>query len=289
METLRRNPSLRYFQGYHDIVQVFLLVMGREDALPLVRRLSLLRIRDFMLPSFSASVSHLQCLPVILKQADPAIYRILPPNPIYGLAHVLTLYSHDISSYKDIVRLFDFLLANEAIMTIYVFAAVIISKRDQLLELMADEPDDDIMAVVLQRLPEDLDIDMMIGKATHLYEKYPPSSWTVLRSVSKYSVLTTTRDVETIRLQTLGEGQELLDKHAEEMSKQEAREKMYTFAKSLVKKYQRPVVLAMSVTVCLLAVWANRDTASTAGSYMERIWDALKFGRPARFTIGKEL
>lgn len=40
---------LHYFQGYHDIVQVLLLVLGTDAAVPAVSRLSLLRIRDFML------------------------------------------------------------------------------------------------------------------------------------------------------------------------------------------------------------------------------------------------
>jgi TBC1 domain family member 20 len=48
--TLRAHPMLHYFQGYHDIVQVVLLVLGAEAAIPAVARLSLLRIRDVSLP-----------------------------------------------------------------------------------------------------------------------------------------------------------------------------------------------------------------------------------------------
>lgn len=121
VEVLRRHPSLCYFQGYHDIVQVFLLVLGATNSTPVVARLSLLRIRDFMLPKISASVSHLYLLPAIMYEADRTIYNFLPRQPFYGISHVLTLYAHDIQKYGDIARLFDFLLAREAVMSIYIF------------------------------------------------------------------------------------------------------------------------------------------------------------------------
>jgi hypothetical protein len=271
--TLRRHPSLCYFQGYHDIVQVFLLVQGLDATSPLVRRLSLLRIRDFMLPKLSASVSHLQLLPAILYNADRDIYNILPANPFYGLAHVLTLYSHDIHSYKDIARLFDFLLAREAVMSIYLFAVIVISKREQLLEYMADGPDEDVMSVVLQKLPEDINIDDMITQATRLFEQYPPSSlpFRTWRRVSDYSVLKTTLDVKDLTTQTLEQGQNWFDKHAEEIRKQEAKARMIHMARKTLYKYQRPVVLTLSVAVCVVALWLGKDRESFGGVLL-RFW-----------------
>lgn len=125
VQVLRRHPQLSYFQGYHDIVQVFLLVLGQADAASAVTRLSLLRIRDFMLPALSPATVHLHLLPAILYAADPALCNHLKPTqPFYALSATLTLYAHDIQAYADIARLFDFLLANEAVMSIYLYAAV---------------------------------------------------------------------------------------------------------------------------------------------------------------------
>lgn len=126
--TLRRHPVLCYFQGYHDIVQVLLLVLGAEAALSAVPRLSLLRIRDFMLPTLTAAEVHLHLLPSILYLADRELYQHLSgatnPTPFFALAATLTLYAHDIEEYGDIARLFDYLLATEAVVPVYLFATV---------------------------------------------------------------------------------------------------------------------------------------------------------------------
>ena len=66
---------LSYFQGYHDIVQVLLLVLGEDESAPAVARLSMLRIRDYMLPSLSPAVKHLQLIPAIIQKADKALHQ----------------------------------------------------------------------------------------------------------------------------------------------------------------------------------------------------------------------
>lgn len=117
---------LCYFQGYHDIVQVLLLVLGAEASPPAAARLSLLRIRDFMLPTMTGAISHLQLLPSILKAADAELYDHLSQTaPFYfALPATLTLYAHDIQEFGDIARLFDYLLTNEAVVSIYLYATV---------------------------------------------------------------------------------------------------------------------------------------------------------------------
>jgi hypothetical protein len=125
-EVLRRHPLLCYFQGYHDIVQVLLLVLGAEAAPAAAARLSLLRIRDFMLPTMTGALSHLQLLPSILKAADAELFEHLSQTaPFYfALPATLTLYAHDIQEYGDIARLFDYLLTNEAVVSIYLYVTV---------------------------------------------------------------------------------------------------------------------------------------------------------------------
>lgn len=120
---------LCYFQGYHDIAQVFLLVLGSDLAAPAIARLSLLRIRDFMLPTLSPAVAHLYLLPSILECADPALrLHLAQTSPYFALAATLTLYAHDVEEYGEIARLFDFLLAHETVVSIYLFAIVSITE-----------------------------------------------------------------------------------------------------------------------------------------------------------------
>lgn len=87
--------------------------------------MSLLRIRDFMLPTMSGTESHLKLLPAILYAADAQLYNHLSlTQPFFALAATLTLYAHDIEEYGDIARLFDYLLACEAAIPVYFFAVV---------------------------------------------------------------------------------------------------------------------------------------------------------------------
>ena len=116
---------LHYFQGYHDIVQVLLLVLGVNAVTPAAARLSLLRIRDFMLPTMSGTEPHLRLLPAILYAADPQLATHLSQTqPFFALPATLTLYAHQIEDYGEIARLFDFLLASEAAISVYLFAVV---------------------------------------------------------------------------------------------------------------------------------------------------------------------
>jgi len=104
---------------------VLLLVLGRPLAAPALRRLSLLRIRDFMLPTLGAALAHLRLLPPLLRAADPTLERHLAgTQPFFALAATLTLYAHDVREYADIARLYDFVLAQPAVMPVYLFASV---------------------------------------------------------------------------------------------------------------------------------------------------------------------
>jgi TBC1 domain family member 20 len=116
---------LHYFQGYHDIVQVLLLVLGSDTAIDAVARLSLLRIRDFMLPTMSGTEPHLHLLPSILYAADRTLaLHLSQTQPFFALPATLTLYAHEIEEYGQISRLFDFLLASQAVTPVYLFAVV---------------------------------------------------------------------------------------------------------------------------------------------------------------------
>lgn len=81
-----------------------------------------------MLPTLSGAESHLHLLPAILYAADRELYQHLSgatqPTPFFALAATLTLYAHDIEEYGDIARLFDYLLATEAAVPVYLFATV---------------------------------------------------------------------------------------------------------------------------------------------------------------------
>lgn len=47
LRVLKRNPQLHYYQGYHDIVVTFLLVVKERHATALVEKLSTHHLRYF--------------------------------------------------------------------------------------------------------------------------------------------------------------------------------------------------------------------------------------------------
>jgi hypothetical protein len=266
VEVLRRHPKLSYFQGYHDIVQVLLLVLGPDDSIPAVRRLSLLRIRDFMLPSMSGSMPHLHLLPSILYAADRTLFSLLPQQPFFALAATLTLYSHDIQEYSDIARLFDFLLAREAVMSVYLFAVIVLSRKEELMEI---EPHDvDMMHFTLSKLPQPLDLEGLIGKTVTLFAQHPPSrlpfrAWS---HISPNSVLKTTADLAALSRQTLEDGEHWLDEQSMELERQKSREEMIKAIKLRLRMYRRPAMLGAAVAVGIVAVYLGRMKGA------ERLW-----------------
>ena len=262
IETLRRYPFLAYFQGYHDIVQVFLLVLGKDLAVNAVARLSLLRIRDFMLPSLSPSLAHLYLLPAILHSVDRKLYRHLSQTkPFFALAATLTLYAHEIQGYADIARLFDFLLSQEAVVSVYFFAQIILSRRAELFAIPED--DSDMLHFTLSKLPQPLDLDSLIESTEVLFLDNPPwalpfGAW---RKVSTYSVLKTTAPKSratngSLPSDSLEQGETYFRKQLEQLQWIERRQKL----QKLIWSHRWSVGAAgLTIAIGVLSVWLQRS------------------------------
>ena len=254
LEVLRKHPNLCYFQGFHDIVQVFLLVLGKDQAVGASACLSLLRIRDFMLPSLSPSLLHLQLLPAILYAVDAKLCQHLSgTQPYFALAATLTLYAHEIEDYGDIARLFDFLLAQEAVVSMYLFAVIVLSRREELFEISADEPE--MLHFTLSKLPKPLDLEWLLQETVRMFRDHPPEqlpfhSW---KKLSAYSVLKTTRGALTPG--TLSEGEELFAKQSTELRREELRVR----AANIMWRYRRPAgSIGLAVLVGLASFWLRK-------------------------------
>ncbi|KAF2684104.1 hypothetical protein K458DRAFT_418418 [Lentithecium fluviatile CBS 122367] len=260
---LRRHPSLNYFQGYHDIVQVFLLVLGAQNSPAAVARLSLLRIRDFMASSLDPALSHLELLHPILSTADPALYDHLPKSqPSFALAGTITMFAHNIQEYKDIARLFDFFLARNAVMPIYFFAAAVLSRREEMLEI--DKEDEDIMHATLGKLPQPFDVEFHIARTVELYERLAPDTlgsfawW----RISSSSVLKTPSAPAELSNMSLEEGERLLLQQEKEVRRQQAIKKVMMNAKYLQRRiwyYRKHGALGLTIAVGVYALWLGRS------------------------------
>ncbi|KAL7785972.1 rab-GTPase-TBC domain-containing protein [Trichoderma ceciliae] len=264
VEVLRRYPYLCYFQGYHDICQVFLLVLEPVARVPLVARLSVLRIRDFMLPSLSATTAQLRLLPDVLARADPDLRRHLSSiEPFYALAGTLTMYAHNIERYKDIARLFDVILAREPTFSIYLFAQIVIDRRQEILEI--DEPD--MLQVILGRVPPGLDLDALIKRSVDLFIRNPPETLASWHQISRSSALKTCRDVDGSASQTLEDGHRYFEKHVKEIQWEELR----VGVRRRIWLYRRPVkFIGTAILVGVVAFWIRRNP-----TLLQYIWSFL--------------
>lgn len=254
LSVLRRYPYLHYFQGYHDISQVLLLVLPPSLRSPALARLSALRIRDFMLPNLQAAIAQLRLIPDILRVSDPKLWRHLSgTEPFFALSGTLTMYAHDITTLGEITRLFDVLLAREPVFSVYMFAAIVRSRRGELFDTPQDEPE--MLHSILSKLPKPLDLERLIRDTVELFDTYPPERLPSWRwGISGVSVLKTARDGKGER-QTMEDGKRFFERQVKELQWMERKQK----ARKWMWKNRRPVrTLGLAVLVGIIAILLRR-------------------------------
>lgn len=142
---LRRHPLLNYYQGYHDVVSVLILVLcpqtpsnsrvwADEDEFSLVlsaaERLSLFYLRDFMAPGIDPCIGWLKIIRNAVRRFDPTyaseIVERAGPLPFFALSWLITLLSHDLSLESETVRrVFDRVLEEGPSTIIWILAALL--------------------------------------------------------------------------------------------------------------------------------------------------------------------
>uniref|UniRef100_A0A8C1LTV5 Rab-GAP TBC domain-containing protein n=1 Tax=Cyprinus carpio TaxID=7962 RepID=A0A8C1LTV5_CYPCA len=184
LRVLVKNPQLHYYQGYHDIVVTFLLVLGERLATALVEKLSTHHLRDFMDPTMD-NTKH------ILNYLMPIIERVNPEHN--GLIFFFFTKSSfcNFNNFRHVVRLYDFFLACHPLMPIY-FAAVIVLHREE--EVLDCECDMAMMHHLLSRIPEDLPYETLISRAGDLFVQFPPSE--LARERNQLTAVSTFKDFE---------------------------------------------------------------------------------------------
>ncbi len=246
-----------------------MLVLEPSRRAPALARLSALRIRDFMLPTFAQALDQLHLIPAILSRVNPALYnKIAGTQPFFALSGTLTMYAHDIQEYGDISRVFDVLLAREAVFSVYMFTQIILQRSDELFEIPDDEPE--ILHFTLSKLPNPLNIETLIENAVTLFKQNPPESFKMWRSISNSSVLKTARWEDQLVSQSLQDGELYFQKQVKELELAERRKKFW----KLAKKYRGPVqTLGVAVLIGLASILLHKSSGrfDTLGS-MYRFW-----------------
>lgn len=101
---LDRNPQLHYYQGYHDIVVTFLLVVGERLATSLVEKLSTHHLRDFMDPTMDNTKHILNYLMPIIDQVNPELHDFMQSaevGTIFALSWLITWFGHVLLDFRS--------------------------------------------------------------------------------------------------------------------------------------------------------------------------------------------
>lgn len=93
---------------------------------------------------------------------------------IFALPWLITWFGHVLPDYNDVVRLYDFFLAQPPMMPVYLAAAIVLHRSEDVLQVECD-----LASVhgILARIPlESPPFELLLQKAASLYADYPPDT-----------------------------------------------------------------------------------------------------------------
>ncbi|KAB0798284.1 hypothetical protein PPYR_09277 [Photinus pyralis] len=175
LRVIMKYPHLRYYQGYHDVAITFLLVVGETVAFRIMERLSTDHLRECMEPTMEKTSYTLTYIYPILQREDLDLYEFMDRamvGTMFALPWYLTWFGHSLNQYRDVVRLYDYFLASPPLMPLYVTASLVIDRRQEVFDVGCDMAS---IHCLLSQIPDNLDFESILERASDLYKKYPPS------------------------------------------------------------------------------------------------------------------
>ncbi|KAG4072418.1 hypothetical protein HA402_004350 [Bradysia odoriphaga] len=179
LRVIIKYPHLKYYQGYHDVAVTFLLVVGDEIAFHVMEILSTNHLVECMqetmeptqkrLMSFVSTVTARKTRFVRLSGEVNTVQSTV--GTLFALPWYLTWFGHSLNSYRSVVRLYDYFLASPILLPLYVTAAIVLYRED---DIFKEDCDMASMHCVLSKLPEDLPFEYLLKYAEELYKQYPP-------------------------------------------------------------------------------------------------------------------
>ncbi|XP_002136173.1 TBC1 domain family member 20 [Drosophila pseudoobscura] len=172
LRVIKKYPNLRYYQGYHDVAVTFLLVAGEEVAYAIMEQLSTTHFSECMQETMEATQRRLMFIWPVVNFENPELYQFLQRSTVgtlFALPWYLTWFGHSLNSYKAVVRLYDYFLASPMYTPIFVTAAILLHRSN---EIFKEDCDMASVHCLLSRLPEDLPFEVLLKTSSKLYDKY---------------------------------------------------------------------------------------------------------------------
>jgi hypothetical protein len=174
LRVISKYPHLSYYQGYHDVAVTFLLVTGDEVAFHIMETLSTDHLVECMQKTFEIVQKRLLIIYALVWRERRELYEFLERSQcglLFALPWYLTWFGHSLNSYKSVVRLYDFFLAADPLLPLYVTAAIVLYREE---EVFREECDRASLHCLLSQLPDDLPFEYLLRRSEELYSKHPP-------------------------------------------------------------------------------------------------------------------
>ena len=114
----------------------FLLVVGEELGYQIVERLSVSHLKEFMAPTMEPTVELLKYMYPLFRRRSPMLHAHLEKSDlgtIFALPWLITWFGHVLPDYGDVVRLYDFFLAQPPMMPVYLAASIVLHREGEVL------------------------------------------------------------------------------------------------------------------------------------------------------------
>jgi hypothetical protein len=139
---LCRNSEFHYYQGYHDVVSVFLLVAEEDHlAFALAEAASKKFLVDYLGKDFEILSHTMQLIMVLIVTTDPKLGHFLAQanvEPFFATSWLITWFAHNVKVINDVARIYDAMLCSDPLFALYLCAAMAINSREEIFECDCD-------------------------------------------------------------------------------------------------------------------------------------------------------
>lgn len=175
---LSRHSDLSYYQGYNDVAATVLLVMGLQQGLHVLEKLTLMHLKRFMEKTMERVNQELFYIYALLDRDHPKLLQHLEDVelfPHFALAEYTTWYAHKYADNRKLLhRLFDYFLGSEQLVPLYLSTKIVSHRAGEIFDTIP--ADMGHTHKVLSTLPDDLPFEKLLFDSTKLYQQYPPES-----------------------------------------------------------------------------------------------------------------
>ena len=127
------DTKLKYYQGFNDVVSVFLLTLDSNLAFYCVDVFARFFLIDYLQLGFDQGLIPIFSMcAVLLKAVDEDLYNFITldgaqPTPLFMTSWCLTLFAHDIQNLECTRRLYDLILVEHPLIIVYLCVSLIIN------------------------------------------------------------------------------------------------------------------------------------------------------------------